>query len=153
MKHISVETRLESLLEPIINNLGYVLYDIQYVKDGKDYYLRVTIDKYGGISIEDCENVNNAIDKPLDEADIIKDSYMLEVSSPGIERILRKPWHFEKQLGNNIFVKLFKSINKQKEFVGILIEYNENNLKLKIDGKIEEFETKDIAVAKTVFEG
>lgn len=152
MKQVNVETRLENLLEPIITNLGYTLYDIQYIKEGKNYYLRITIDKDEGISIEDCEKVNNAIDNPLDEADIIKDSYMLEVSSPGIERVLRKPWHFEKQLGNNVCVKLFKSINKQKEFIGTLIEYDEQRLKLEIDGKIEEFDIKDIAVAKTVFE-
>lgn len=152
MKHLSVEARIESLLEPIINNLGYVLYDVQYVKEGKDYYLRVTIDKDGGISIEDCENVNNAINEPLDVEDYIQDSYLLEVQSPGIERILRKPWHFEKQLGNIINIKLFKAINKSKEFTGILREYNDNNLNLEIDGEIMTFETKDVAIAKTVFE-
>lgn len=152
MKQVNVETRLENLLEPIITNLGYTLYDIQYIKEGKNYYLRITIDKNGGISIEDCEKVNNAIDIPLDKSDIIKDSYMLEVSSPGIERNLRKSWHFEKQIGNIICIKLFKSINKQKEFTGILSEYNEQNLKLEIDGNLINFETKDIAVARTVFE-
>ena len=152
MKNLSVEARIENLLEPIINNLGYILYDVQYIKEGKDYYLRITIDKDGGISIEDCENVNNAIDEPLDEADIIQDSYILEVSSPGIERALRKSWHFEKQLGNNISIKLFKSINKVKEFSGILREYNEENLKLEIDGELVTFDMKDVAVAKTVFE-
>ena len=152
MKHINVETRLENLLEPIISNLGYTLYDIQYVKEGKDYYLRVTIDKDGGISIEDCENVNNAIDEPLDLADIIQDSYLLEVSSPGIERVLRKPWHYKKQIGKKICIKLFKAINKTKEFTGILTEYNEEKLKLQIDGEFTDFEIKDIALAKTVFE-
>ena len=152
MKHFNVETRIEGLIEPIISNLGYTLYDIQYVKEGKDYYLRVTIDKDGGISIEDCENVNNAIDEPLDSADIIQDSYLLEVSSPGIERVLRKPWHYGKQIGNKISIKLFKAINKTKEFTGVLNEYNEENLKLKIDDEIINFETNDIALAKTVFE-
>ena len=94
----NVETKVENLLEPIITNLNYTLYDVQYQKEGKDYYLRVTIDKPGGISIEDCETVNRAIDDILDEANLIKESYFLEVSSPGIERILRKPWHFENQI-------------------------------------------------------
>lgn len=152
MKNLSVEAKIENLLEPIINNLGYILYDVQYIKEGKDYYLRITIDKNGGISIEDCENVNNAIDNPLDIADIIQDSYILEVSSPGIERVLRKHWHFEKQLGNTISVKLFKAVNKVKEFNGILREYNEENLKLEIDGELVTFDMKDVAVAKTVFE-
>ena len=152
MRHLNVETKIENLLKPIINNLGYILYDVQYIKEGKDYYLRITIDKDGGISIEDCENVNNAIDEPLDEADIIQDSYILEVSSPGIERVLRKPWHFEKQIGNSINVKLFKAINKVKEFEGILREYNDEYLKLEIDGEMKTINLKDIAVAKTVFE-
>ena len=152
MKRVSVEEKIENLLEPIISKLGYILYDVQYVKEGKDYYLRITIDKDGGISIEDCENVNNAIDEPLDEADIIQDSYILEVSSPGIERVLRKSWHFEKQIGNMINIKLFKAINKVKEFSGILREYNEENLKLEIDGKLVTFDIKDVAIAKTVFE-
>ena len=152
MRHLNVETKIENLLKPIINNLGYILYDVQYIKEGKDYYLRITIDKDGGISIEDCENVNNAIDEPLDEADIIQDSYILEVSSPGIERVLRKPWHFEKQIGNSINVKLFKAINKVKEFEGILREYNDEYLKLEIDGEMKTINLKDMAVAKTVFE-
>lgn len=152
MKHTNIETKIENLLEPIISHLGYILYDVQYVKEGKDYYLRVTIDKEGGISIEDCENVNNAINDPLDVADIIQDSYLLEVSSPGIERVLRKPWHFEKQIGNKICIRLFKAINKAKEFAGVLNEYNKENLKLEIDGEVINFETNNIALAKTVFE-
>lgn len=152
MKHVNIESRLESLLQPIINDLGYILYDVQYIKEGKDYYLRVTIDKEDGISIEDCENVNNAINEPLDTENIIQDSYFLEVSSPGIERILRKSWHYEKQIGNCITIKLFKAINKSKEFTGILRVYNEENLKLEVDGELLTFNLKDIAVAKTVFE-
>ena len=152
MKQNNIETKIENLLEPIISSLGYILYDVQYVKEGKNYYLCVTIDKDGGISIEDCEKVNNAINDPLDVADIIQDSYLLEVSSPGIERVLRKSWHFEKQIGNKICIKLFKPINKTKEFTGVLNEYNKENLKLEIDGKFINFETNDIALAKTVFE-
>lgn len=150
VSHSNIETKIENLLEPIINNLQYELYDVQYVKEGKDFYLRITIDNENGIGIEDCETVNNAIDDVLDEADIINTSYFLEVSSPGIERVLRKPWHFEKQLGNKINVKLFKSIDKQKEFEGILKEYNENELQIDIDEKIIKIDIKNIAMAKTV---
>ena len=122
MKNLSVEAKIENLLEPIINNLGYILYDVQYIKEGKDYYLRITIDKNGGISIEDCENVNNAIDNPLDVADIIQDSYILEVSSPGIERVLRKHWHFEKQLGLYVIIKLiFETLILKLEYYVELI--------------------------------
>ena len=84
----SIETKVEELLKDIIENIGYELYDVRYEKEGKDYYLRIIIDKPEGIDINDCENVNNAINDMLDEADYIKDQYFLEVSSPGIERIL-----------------------------------------------------------------
>lgn len=150
MSQNNIECKTKELLEPIITDLNYILYDVQYLKDGKDYYLRITIDKDTGISIEDCEKVNNAIDDVLDNADFIKDSYMLEVSSPGIERNLRKPWHFEKQIGNEINVKLYQGINKKKELTGILKEYDKDFLKLQIEDEILEIENKNIAAAKTV---
>lgn len=146
----NIETKVENLIQPIIQNLGYELYDVQYLKEGKDYYLRITIDKPEGITIEDCETVNHAIDEILDEVDFINTAYFLEVSSPGLERMLRKPWHFEKQIGNQIQVKLFQAIEKQKELQGILIESNENELKLQINEKLIKIEKKNIAVAKTV---
>lgn len=152
MSQGNIETKIETLIKPIITDLDYELYDVQYVKEGKEYYLRITIDKTDGISIEDCENVNNAIDDILDEADIIKDSYFLEVSSPGIERILRKPEHFRKQLDNKIEVKLFKPLNKRKEFIGILKNYEEDKLQLQTDDEIIEIDMKDIAIVKTVAE-
>ena len=86
----SIESKVEKRLKPIIENLNYELYDVQYVKEGKDYYLRIIIDKDGTIDINDCEIVNNAITDILDEEDYIKEQYYLEVSSPGLERVLRK---------------------------------------------------------------
>ncbi len=144
----NIESKIEQLLLPIIQDLQYELYDVQYIKEGKDYYLRITIDQPNGISLEDCETVNRAIDDVLEEADIIKTSYFLEVSSPGIERILRKPWHFEKQIGNKIVVKLFKAIDKQKELEGILVTYQKDELSLQIEEKLIKIENKNIAVAK-----
>lgn len=152
MANHNIESKIQNLLEPIIHNLAYELYDVQYLKEGKDYYLRITIDKSSGISIEDCEKVNNAIDSVLDEADIISASYFLEVSSPGIERVLRKPWHFEKQIENEINIKLFKPQNSKKELQGILKSYNEEALELQIDKQIWKIENKNIAIAKTVAE-
>lgn len=150
MANQNIETKVENLIQPVIQNLGYDLYDVQYLKEGKDYYLRITIDKSEGITIQDCENVNHAIDEILDESDFISTAYFLEVSSPGLERILRKPSHFEKQIGNQIQVKLFQAIEKQKELQGILIESNENELKMQINEKLIKIEKKNIAVAKTV---
>ena len=148
----NIETKVEKLLKDIIENLGYNLYDVRYEKEGKDYYLRIFIDKPDGININDCENVNNAINDILDEADYIKEQYFLEVSSPGLERILRKEEHFRKQIGNKINIKLFKPINKQKEIIGILEEYNDNKIIMKVENENLEINLKDIALAKTVFE-
>ena len=148
----SIESKVQNLLEPIIQNLGYELYDVLYIKEGKDYYLRIVIDKESGIDINDCEKVNDAINDVLDEADYIKDQYFLEVSSPGVERLLRKEKHFEKQIGNKISVKLFKAIENQKEIVGILKSYNQDELIIEQENKEMRIEVKDIAIAKTVFD-
>ena len=152
MAKINIESKVEKLLQPIITDLNYTLYDVQYQKEGKDYYLRITIDKPGGIGISDCEKVNDAINDVLDEADLISESYFLEVSSPGIERTLRKPGHYEAQIGNMINIKLFKPIEKQKEFIGILEKYSENELELRIDDELLKFDMSNIATAKTVAE-
>ena len=151
MASSNIETKVEELLKPIVENIGYELYDVRYEKEGKDYYLRVIIDKPEGIDINDCETVNNAINDILDEADYIKDQYFLEVSSPGLERILRKDKHFENQIGNEISIKLFKAINKQKELIGILEEYNKEELTIKVEDETLKINLKDIAIAKTVF--
>lgn len=148
----SIETKVTVLLEDIITNLGYDLYDVYYVKEGPDYFLRIVIDNEEGINLDDCEKVNNAINDVLDEADYIKDQYFLEVSSPGLERVLRKDKHFQSQIGNEIVLKLFKAIDKQKEIQGVLKEYNDNNLVIETENKILIIEKNNISVAKTVFE-
>ena len=148
----NIETRVEKRLRPIIEDLNYDLYDVQFVKEGKDYYLRIIIDKDGTIDIKDCEIVNNAINDILDEEDYIKEQYYLEVSSPGLERILRKKEHFLKQIGNEINVKLFKAINKEKELKGILKEYNDNEIILRQDDNDIKIDLKNIALAKTIYE-
>ena len=147
----NIESKVEKLLEEIITNLGYELYDVKYEKEGKDYYLRIIIDKPEGIDINDCETVNNAINDILDEADYIKEQYFLEVSSPGLERTLRKDKHFQKQIGNEISVKLYKAIDKQKEIIGTLEEYNENEITIKVNSETIKIDLKNIAIAKTIF--
>ena len=113
--------------------------------------MRIIIDKPEGIDINDCEIVNNEINPILDEADYIKEQYFLEVSSPGIERTLRKEKHFLNQIGNEISVKLFKPINKQKEIIGILEEYNKDEITIKTKESTIKIDLKDIAVVKTIF--
>ncbi len=148
----NIESKVISLIEEIINNLGYELYDVNYVKEGKEYYLRIFIDKKSGIDLDDCEKVSNSINDILDEADYIKEQYFLEVSSPGIERVLRKEKHFKSQIGNKIMVKLFNPIDKQKEIEGILKEYNDNNIIIESEEKQIIIEKNNISVAKTVFD-
>lgn len=147
----NIESKVEKLLKPIITSIGYELYDVIYEKEGKDFYLRIIIDKPDGIDINDCEKVNNAINDILDEADYIKDQYFLEVSSPGVERLLRREEHYQAQIGKEIKIKLFRPIDKQKELIGILEEYNKDEIAIKVDEKTIKINSKDIAVARTIF--
>ena len=147
----SIEERVEGLLETTINNLGYELYDVEYAKEGKDYFLRIFIDKESGIDLNDCEKVNDAINAILDKADYIKEQYFLEVSSPGIERILRKDKHLEANINNLVEVKLFKSINNRKAIQGILKEFSKEKIVIETKEGILEIERKNIAVIKTVY--
>ncbi len=154
----SIEERVEKLLQAIIEKIGYDLYDVEYAKEGKNYFLRILIDKPNGIDLEDCEKVNHAINDKLDEANYIKEQYFLEVSSPGVERILRKDKHLEQNKGKEIQVKLFKKDeNGQKEYQGILQEFNEEKIMIEINNKedIEEnqitIERKNIAQIKTIY--
>ena len=146
-----IEEKVQNLLENTIINLGYELYDVIYEKEGKDFYLRIFIDKESGISINDCEYVNKNINDILDEADYIKDAYFLEVSSPGLERTLRKDKHFISQIGNEIYIKLYSQVEKKKEFIGILEDYNENDITINVNNKSVKIDKKNIAIAKTVF--
>ena len=147
-----IEKRVESLLLKPINDLGYDLYDLEYAKEGKDYFLRIFIDKPEGIDLNDCEKVNDAINDLLDEADYIKEQYFLEVSSPGIERILRKDKHFNDNMGKIVEVKLFKPINKEKTIVGTLKKYDNDFVTVEIENEEISIERKNIALVKTVYE-
>lgn len=144
----SIEERVESLIKNEVEKLGYELYDVQYAKEGKDYYLRIFIDKETGIDLNDCEKVSDSINPMLDTADYIKEMYFLEVSSPGIERVLRKEKHFEKAIGKEVEIKLFKPIEKKKELIGILEKYDENDMYLKIAEEQIQIERKNISLMK-----
>ena len=132
-----IEDKIEKLVTEPINNLGYEVYDVIYAKEGKDNYLKIFIDKDTGISLDDCEKVNNEITDLLDEANYINDSYYLEISSPGIERHIRKDKHLEKSLGEEIDIKLFTPIDKQKEIIGILKQFDKDTLTIEKEEKKE----------------
>ena len=156
-----LEEKVEELLKGMIESLGYELYDVEYVKEGKNYFLRIYIDKPEGIDLNDCEKVNDAISDRLDEANYIKEPYFLEVSSPGVERVLRKDKHLEQNRGEEIEIKLFKKDeNGKKEYQGILKNFDEDKIILEQikQGKEEpnqvqnvEIERKDIAHIKTIY--
>lgn len=147
-----IEEKIESLIEGKIHELGYNLYDVEYVKEGKDYYLRIYIDNEKGITLDDCENVSNNITDLLDDEDYIKEQYFLEVSSPGVERVLKKDKHLKSNIGAKVQVKLFKPYQGQKQYVGILKNFDEQNIQLEISSEIIELERKNIGQIKTIFD-
>ena len=133
----NIEERVETLVKDSIENLGYSLYDVQYVKEGQDYYLRIFIEKpNGSIDLNDCEKVNNEINDLLDKADYIKEQYFLEVSSTGLEKVLRKDKHLQDNIGEEVQVNLFKPVEimgkKQKEIVGVLKDFDKGTMTIEV---------------------
>ena len=152
----NIEQKVESLLEEKINNLGYELYDVEYVKEGPNYTLRITIDVNNeqGITIEDCEKVNNEITDLLDDADYIKEQYFLEVSSPGLERVLKKDKHLEQSINQEIEISLFKKDDcGKKAYKGILKGFTDSQINIldQNKGKIVEINRKNISKIKLVY--
>ena len=147
-----IEEQIEELLESKIKNLGYILYDVEYVKEGKDYYLRIYIDSEKGITLDDCELVSNNITDMLDEKDIIKDQYFLEVSSPGVERVLKKDKHLKSNLGSKVQVKLFKPLDGNKQFIGELKDFDDEFITLEDNSQTKKIERKNIGQIKTIFD-
>lgn len=149
----SIEERVQTLVEKSIETLGYQLYDVQYAKEGKDYFLRIFIEKANGtISLEDCEKVNNEIEELLDKADYIKEQYFLEVSSTGVEKIIRKEKHLQDNIDEYITVNLFKSVNNSKEFVGILRKFDDETIYIEVNGDVIELERKNISLIKKYYD-
>ena len=147
-----IEEKIEQLVKNPIEKLGYSLYDVEYVKEGPEYYLRIYIDKESVIDLNDCEKVSNEINEILDKADYIKEQYYLEVSSPGIERKLRKDKHLEQNISKNVEIKLFKKDNNgKKEYTGKLKAFNQEEIIIETDKEIA-IERKNIAQIKTIYE-
>ncbi|MDD3185422.1 MAG: ribosome maturation factor RimP [Anaerostipes sp.] len=140
-----IEEKVEAIVTPIIEENQFELVDVEYVKEGANWYLRVYADKEGGINIDDCVFISRALEEKLDADDFIEDAYILEVSSPGLGRALKKERDFVRSIGESIDFKLYRAINKQKEFTGILKEYTGSTLVVHIDDEDKTFETKDIA--------
>lgn len=151
-KRETYETRTEKLLLPIAEKNQVEIYDIEYVKEGSDWYLRAYIDKEGGVNINDCEAVSRALSDELDREDFIEDAYILEVSSPGLGRTLKKDKHLQKSLLEKVEIKTYKPISGKKEFEGILKAFDDKTITLEAqeDSAARElvFERCDIAAIK-----
>lgn len=161
------EKELETMLSPVVESLGYMLYDIEYVKEGQEYFVRLYIDSDKGIDLDDCEKVSNVVSEKLDDVDPIETSYNLEVSSCGLERRLREKRHFEMAVSKRIEVKLFKAIENKKVFTGILKSVDDSDISVLLDEekksrskdnkindalKEQKIEMKNIAGAKILYD-
>ena len=148
----TIETRTEEVLAPIAEANGVEIYDVEYVKEGSDWYLRAYIDKPEGVNILDCENVSRALSDKLDEEDFIDDAYILEVSSPGLGRTLKKDKHLEKSLGEEVELRLYKPKDKQKEFAGILKAFDENSVTIETQEEEKVFARSEISLIRLAFD-
>ena len=149
------EAKTEALLQPMVDERGFELVDVEYVKEGSNWYLRAFIDKPGGISIDDIVPISRELSEKLDQEDFISDAYILEVSSPGLGRPLKKDKDFVRSIGEEIEIHLYRAINKQKEFVGILKEFNkeENTFTVELeDGEETVFNRADVALVRLTFD-
>ena len=152
-KRETYELKTEELVNPLVEANNFELVDVEFVKEAGTNYLRIYIDKEGGITIDDCEIISRALSDLLDEKDFIDEAYILEVSSPGLGRPLKKDKDFARSIGEDVDIKLFKPIDKQKEFSGVLEAYDDKEITIKLDeDTIMKFNRKDIALIRLAFD-
>ncbi len=145
----NLEATIEEIVTKITDEHGFEMVDVEYVKEAGEYYLRVYIDKEEGISLNECELVSRELSPILDEKDPIKENYFLEVSSPGLDRALKKDRDFVRYKGRDVDLKLYKPLNGCKQFEGELVGLTEdNNIKILVNGKEMEFNRKDVAIVR-----
>lgn len=146
------EQKCEALLLPIAEANQVEIYDIEFVKEGSDFYLRAYIDKPDGININDCEAVSRALSDALDVEDFIEEAYILEVSSPGLGRVLKKDKHLEKSIGEEVELKTYKPIDKCKEFAGVLQAFDKDTVTIVNEAGEQVFQRADVAVIRLAFD-
>ncbi len=152
-KKENYEQKAEAMLEPIVSEKGFELVDVEYVKEGGTWYLRAYIDKEGGITIDDCETVSRAFSERLDQEDYIEDAYIMEVSSPGLGRPLKKEKDYARSMGKELEIRTYRAIDKQKEFYGILTAYDNNSVTIEMeDGSERTFAKNEIALIRLAFD-
>lgn len=147
------EAKTEAFLLPLLAENQFELVDVEYIKEAGNWYLRTYIDKEGGITVDDCEVISRQLSAWLDKEDFIEDSYIMEVSSPGLGRPLKKDKDFERSMGDEVDIKLYKARNKQKEFTGVLKAYDKNTVTIELeDGTEEVFTRAEIALIRLAFD-
>lgn len=144
----SIEAAVEALARAPVEALGFELVDVSFRKEGTIYVLTIYIDKDLGITMDDCVAVNDAVEPLLDEADPVPMSYTFSVSSPGLDRPIKTEHDFQRNFGKEVTIKLYKAVEKEKEFMGVLLSCSETTVTLMIGDKETEFERKDIAIIK-----
>ena len=145
-----IEENISQLVKAPVEKLGYELYDVEYRKQGKDYYITIYIDSENGITLEDCEKTSNELDEILDKADLIKEQYFLEISSPGLERTIRTDEHLQKAIGKEIEITLYTKIDNKKQYIGVLKAYNENSITIQNEEE-KEIDRKNISNIKQIY--
>ena len=148
-KREDYEAGFEKILLPVTEENGVEIYDVEYVKEGSDWYLRAYIDKEGGVTIEDCEKVSRAVSDIMDREDFIKDAYILEVRSPGLGRALKKDKHLSRSIGEEVEIKTYRPIGKQKEFSGVLKAFDEESVTIETEEAVSmKFARSDVALIR-----
>ena len=148
-KREAYEQQTEQLLLPIVERHGFELVDVEYVKEAGTWYLRAYIDKPGGITVNDCELVSRTFSDILDEKDYIEDTYIFEVSSPGLGRPLKKEKDFARSIGEEVEIRTYRAIDRQKEFIGILVEYDKDTVTIEYEDETTQvFDRADIALIR-----
>jgi len=145
---LNTAQKVEQLLKRPVEELGFELCDVEFIKEYGDWVLTLYIDKEGGVNIDDCERVSRAVDPLLDEADPVEQAYMLSVSSLGLDRPLKKDADFTRSIGKRIEIKLFAPKNGKKEFTGELVSFNETSIVIRLDSGEMSLERKAIALAR-----
>ena len=148
----SYEAKTEQLIQPLIDANNFELVDVEFVKEGSDWYLRVYIDKDGGITVDDCELISRAFNEILDREDYISEQYIFEVSSPGLMRPLKKEKDYKRIVGKLIDIKLYKPVDKCKEFTGVLDSYDKDTVTIKMDDDTQKtFDRSNLAMIRLAF--
>ena len=146
------EQKAEALITPIVEKYAFELVDVEYVKEGGTFYLRAYIDKPEGITVDDCETVSREFSDRLDEEDFIEEAYIMEVSSPGLGRPLKKEKDFKRSVGEEVEIRTYRPIDREKEFYGVLTAYDENSVTIDCEGEEKIFQKADIALIRLAFD-